>query len=52
MEGISSENYGQDCVKNQEVHGQYEVERDRLGQEAEQAIDAVKTKEAASVHSC
>ena len=50
--GISGENYGQDCAQNQEVHGQYEVERDRPGQEVKQAIDAAKTKEVAGVHSC
>ena len=30
----SQQNYGQDCVKNQEVGGQLEIKRDRPGQEA------------------
>ena len=42
----NQENYGKGCVKNQEV----EVERDRPGQEVEQAIDAVSTKDVAGVH--
>ena len=39
-------------MKNQEVDGQSEVERDRPGQELEQTIDAVNTKEVAGVHWC
>ena len=34
------------------VDGQKQVEKDRPGQEVEQAIDAVNTKEVAGVHSC
>ena len=37
-------------MKNQEVDGQKQVGRDQPGQKFEQAIDAVNTKEIASVH--
>ena len=37
-------------MKNQEVDGQLEVERDRLGQEVEAAIDKVDNKEVVGIH--
>ena len=37
-------------MKNQEVDGQSEVERDQPGQEVEQAIVVVNVKEVAGVH--
>ena len=46
----NQQNCGHGCVKNQEVDGQKEVERDQPGQEFEHAIDAVNTREIASVH--
>ena len=47
----NQENNGQDCVMNQEVDGSIRGrKRDRPGQEVEQVIDAVNTKEVAGVH--
>ena len=43
-------NSKQDCVKNQEVDGQEEVERDWPGYEIEQVIDAVHPKEVHGAH--
>ena len=37
-------------MKNQEVDGQLEVERNRLGKEVEPVIDAVNSKEVVGVH--